>query len=144
MLIAIGIDVVETRRIANLLARHQERFTELVLSEREAALVKPGPALVPFVAGRWAAKEAIMKALGEGIGVLQMPEIEVLRASNGAAQVVLKSPDVNPDGVIDFGDYLEFLNRFDGGDLSVDFTADGIVDFLDYLEFLNLFDGDCS
>lgn len=89
MLIAIGIDVVETRRIANLLARHQERFTELVLSEREAALVKSGPALVPFVAGRWAAKEAIMKALGEGIGVLQMPEIEVLRASNGAAQVVL-------------------------------------------------------
>lgn len=89
MLVAIGIDVVETERIANLLARHQERFTELVLSEEEKKIARPGPALVPFVAGRWAAKEAIMKALGEGIGVLQMPEIEVLRGPNGAPLVRL-------------------------------------------------------
>lgn len=89
MLVAIGIDVVETGRIEALLKRHKERFTQLVLSEREHALVKSDHALLTFVAGRWAAKEAIMKALGEGIGVLQMPEIEVLRASNGAAQVNL-------------------------------------------------------
>lgn len=91
MLIALGIDVVDTQRIATLLQRHREHFTELVLSERELALVKSDHALVPFVAGRWAAKEAIMKALGEGIGILQMPEIEVLRSPNGAAQVVLNS-----------------------------------------------------
>jgi len=89
LLIALGIDVVETHRIAALLERHKERFTELVLSEREVDLL--GSVRVPFVAGRWAAKEAIMKALGQGFGVLQMPDIEVLRKPNGAAEVVLKN-----------------------------------------------------
>ncbi|MCC6677559.1 MAG: hypothetical protein IT436_10480 [Phycisphaerales bacterium] len=48
--------------------------------------------------------------------------------------------DYTEDGLVDFGDYLEFLNRYDAGDLSADFTADGLVDFADYLEFLNLYD----
>jgi hypothetical protein len=49
--------------------------------------------------------------------------------------------DYNEDGLIDFGDYLEFLNRYDAQDPSADLNGDGIVDFGDYLEFLNLFDG---
>ncbi|MCC6677560.1 MAG: EF-hand domain-containing protein [Phycisphaerales bacterium] len=48
--------------------------------------------------------------------------------------------DFNGDGVIDFADYLEFLNRYDTLDLSVDLNGDGVVDFADYLEFLNLYD----
>jgi hypothetical protein len=51
--------------------------------------------------------------------------------------------DYNEDGIIDFGDYLEFLNRFDAQDPSADLNHDGIIDFGDYLEFLNLFDA-CS
>lgn len=51
--------------------------------------------------------------------------------------------DLTVDGVVDFGDYLEFLNLFDAGDLRVDFNGDGVVDFSDYLEFLNLFDELC-
>lgn len=51
--------------------------------------------------------------------------------------------DLNGDGLVDFGDYLDFLNLFDAGDLSVDYNADGLVDFGDYLEFLNLFDAGC-
>lgn len=47
--------------------------------------------------------------------------------------------DRNGDGVVDFGDYLDFLNAFDAGDLSADYTDDCVVDFSDYLEFLNLF-----
>ncbi|MCC6677726.1 MAG: hypothetical protein IT436_11325, partial [Phycisphaerales bacterium] len=34
--------------------------------------------------------------------------------------------DLNGDGMIDFSDYLEFLNRYDIGDLSVDYTGDGM------------------
>jgi hypothetical protein len=48
--------------------------------------------------------------------------------------------DYNEDGLIDFGDYLEFLNRFDSLDPSADLNMDGLIDFGDYLEFLNLFD----
>jgi len=51
--------------------------------------------------------------------------------------------DLNSDGLVDFSDYLDFLNLYDAGDLAVDFNADGLVDFADYLEFLNLYDAGC-
>jgi len=51
--------------------------------------------------------------------------------------------DLNHDGVVDFADYLAFLNLYDALDPAVDFTGDGIVDFGDYLEFLNLYDAGC-
>ncbi|MCC6677764.1 MAG: hypothetical protein IT436_11515 [Phycisphaerales bacterium] len=51
--------------------------------------------------------------------------------------------DLNQDGLVDFADYLEFLNRYDTQDPSVDFNQDGLVDFADYLEFLNLYDAGC-
>ncbi|MCC6677825.1 MAG: hypothetical protein IT436_11820 [Phycisphaerales bacterium] len=51
--------------------------------------------------------------------------------------------DINGDGLVDFADYLEFLNYYDVGDLTVDFNGDGLVDFADYLEFLNLYDAGC-
>lgn len=52
--------------------------------------------------------------------------------------------DLNGDGIVDFADYLEFLNLYDGQDLRVDFNQDGLVDFGDYLEFLNLYDEGCE
>ncbi|MCC6675857.1 MAG: hypothetical protein IT436_01815 [Phycisphaerales bacterium] len=51
--------------------------------------------------------------------------------------------DLNGDGLVDFADYLEFLNLYDAGDPRVDFNQDGLVDFSDYLEFLNLYDAGC-
>lgn len=51
--------------------------------------------------------------------------------------------DYVADGMIDFLDYLEFLNRYDSQDPSADLNHDGMVDFADYLEFLNLYDGGC-
>ncbi|MCC6675669.1 MAG: hypothetical protein IT436_00870 [Phycisphaerales bacterium] len=51
--------------------------------------------------------------------------------------------DLNGDGIVDFADYLEFLNLYDAQDPRVDFNQDGIVDFADYLEFLNLYDAGC-
>lgn len=52
--------------------------------------------------------------------------------------------DLNRDGVVDFADYLEFLNRYEEQDLSVDFNGDGVVDFADYLEFLNRYEAGCA
>ncbi|MCC6678608.1 MAG: hypothetical protein IT436_15855 [Phycisphaerales bacterium] len=51
--------------------------------------------------------------------------------------------DLNGDGLVDFSDYLEFLNFYDSQDPRVDFNQDGLVDFSDYLEFLNLYDAGC-
>lgn len=51
--------------------------------------------------------------------------------------------DLNGDGLVDFSDYLEFLNLYDAQDLRADFNQDGLVDFSDYLEFLNHYDAGC-
>lgn len=51
--------------------------------------------------------------------------------------------DLTGDGIVDFGDYLEFLNLFDAQDPRADFDGDGIVAFSDYLDFLNRFDAGC-
>lgn len=48
--------------------------------------------------------------------------------------------DYTADGLIDFTDYLEFLNRFDAGDASADLNGDGRTDFADWLEFYNRYD----
>ncbi|MCC6675586.1 MAG: EF-hand domain-containing protein [Phycisphaerales bacterium] len=72
---------------------------------------------------------------------------ENLIAANRPALTVQFVPpcpiDYVPDGMIDFLDYLEFLNRYDSQDPSADLNHDGMVDFADYLEFLNLYDGGC-
>ena len=51
--------------------------------------------------------------------------------------------DFTGDGVVDFTDYLEFLNLFDAQDPRADLNGDGVIDFGDYLEFLNLYDAGC-
>lgn len=51
--------------------------------------------------------------------------------------------DFNGDGVVDFADYLEFLNLFDARDPRADLNGDGVIDFVDYLEFLNQFEAGC-
>ncbi|MCC6678604.1 MAG: hypothetical protein IT436_15835 [Phycisphaerales bacterium] len=51
--------------------------------------------------------------------------------------------DFNCDGLVDFSDYLEFLNLYEASDHRADLNADGMVDFADYLEFLNHYDAGC-
>ncbi len=58
-------------------------------------------------------------------------------------QLTVCAADLNCDGVIDFADYLEFLNLYDALDPRVDLNHDGVIDFGDYLEFLNHYDSGC-
>ncbi|MBM4109208.1 MAG: EF-hand domain-containing protein [Phycisphaerae bacterium] len=51
--------------------------------------------------------------------------------------------DWNEDGVIDFNDFLAFLNDFNNLDDCADLNGDGVVDFNDFLEFLNLYNAGC-
>lgn len=70
MIAGVGIDLVEIERVTKLLQQpHGERFIERVLTpeERELARKRRGR-LAEFIAGRFAAKEAVVKALGCGIG----------------------------------------------------------------------------
>lgn len=51
--------------------------------------------------------------------------------------------DFNGDSVVDFFDYLDFVNAFAVNAANADFNQDGIVDFFDYLDFVNSFSTGC-
>lgn len=81
MIIGIGTDLLEIGRMARILEQASgERFLERVLTERERSLAaKRRGRLAEFAAGRFAAKEAVAKAFGCGIGrQLGFQDIEVL------------------------------------------------------------------
>ena len=92
LIYGIGHDVLEIKRVGLLLGSRQGfRFMERVLTAREREEAKKrGGNLTEFVAGRFAAKEAISKAFGCGIGgVIGFVDMEVLPDESGKPVVVL-------------------------------------------------------
>lgn len=92
--IAHGVDIVEVARIAEMLSRHPDRFRERVFTPAELAAADAktthNDTRLIHLAGRFAAKEAVMKALstgwGQGVG---FTDVEILAASTGAPTVTL-------------------------------------------------------
>ena len=83
----IGVDIVKLERIEAVYRRFGERFAEKVLSEEERSAE---PVTASVIAKRFAAKEAIAKALGVGFGAkLGWLDIEVLNNELGAPLVTL-------------------------------------------------------
>jgi holo-[acyl-carrier protein] synthase len=90
MILGTGIDIIEVSRVTAAYERHGERFVNRILRPAEIAYAlshkKPGP----FLAARFAAKEAVSKAFGTGIGAqLGWQDIEVCRKETGEPYVVL-------------------------------------------------------
>ena len=80
----LGIDLTEVGRVAELLDRWGERFLERVFQPGEIRRRRRHPrAFAEHVAGRFAAKEAAMKALGTGFRGVAFREIVVGRESSG-------------------------------------------------------------
>jgi holo-[acyl-carrier protein] synthase len=79
-IIGIGIDATDLYRVADVLQRYGDRFLRRVFTDGEIAYCTKRRNPVPHLAGRFAAKEAVMKALGTGQsrGVL-WKDIEVVR-----------------------------------------------------------------
>jgi holo-[acyl-carrier protein] synthase len=79
-ILGIGLDATEIARIDETLRRHGERFMRRVFTDGEIEYCTRRRFAAPHFAGRWAAKEAAMKALGtgHGRGVL-WKDIEVVR-----------------------------------------------------------------
>ncbi|GMV86140.1 MAG: holo-[acyl-carrier-protein] synthase [Dehalococcoidia bacterium] len=83
---AHGIDVVEIDRVADVIARHGDRFLNRVYTPDEIAHCR---GRIPELAARFAAKEAVMKALGTGIRGVGWRDIEVLPNRRGKPLVFL-------------------------------------------------------
>jgi holo-[acyl-carrier protein] synthase len=92
MTIAIGTDIVEIQRIASALERQGDKFVQRILTESEIAEYQARGNSVAFLAKRFAAKEAIAKALGTGIGRgISFQHMIVSNNSEGAPQVELQA-----------------------------------------------------
>jgi holo-[acyl-carrier protein] synthase len=65
-IVGIGTDLCDCVRIANMIEKHGEEFVNRVYTPREIEYCGVRKAAVQHYAGRWAAKEAILKALGTG------------------------------------------------------------------------------
>jgi holo-[acyl-carrier protein] synthase len=86
--ISVGVDIVDVARIERLLGR--DLAAERLLTPAEAAYCRARPATAEHVAARFAAKEAVLKALGTGLSEgLRWTDIEVLNEAGGRPRVRL-------------------------------------------------------
>lgn len=89
-IIAHGIDLVDFPRIAEMMERHGERFSERVFTKAEQEYAKGNKNQMEKLAGRFAAKEAVLKLMGTGWrGKIAWTDIEVINNAAGQPQVRL-------------------------------------------------------
>ena len=101
MIVGLGTDIVEIVRIGQMIERHGEQFLHRVYTEQEIRYCQRRKECYQHFAGRWAAKEAVMKTLGtgwaRGVG---WQDIEVCSAKSG-------QPSINIQGAArEFADLL--------------------------------------
>jgi holo-[acyl-carrier protein] synthase len=84
--LAVGVDIIEITRIEKTLSRYGERFLHRVYTAGELEYCQGMPSRL---AARWAAKEAVAKALGTGMSGVCWREIEVTGDERGAPRIRL-------------------------------------------------------
>ena len=90
MILGVGIDIIEVARIEGSYQRFGERFLERILHPNEISYCLSHKVPGPFLAARFAAKEAISKAFGTGIGAqLGWQDMEIARKPTGEPFVIL-------------------------------------------------------
>lgn len=113
MVKGIGIDIIEVKRIKDVYEKFPLRFRNRILTQREQEYIfsKKNPWLT--LAGRFAAKEAVMKALGSGWGKVSFWEIEVVNDETGKPLVFLS------------GKAALFVNQMGISEILVSISHDG-------------------
>jgi holo-[acyl-carrier protein] synthase len=90
MVLGLGIDIIEVSRIQSSFEKFGERFVNRILRPEEIRYCLSHRAPAPFLAVRFAAKEAISKAFGTGIGSqLGWLDMEIRHRESGEPYVVL-------------------------------------------------------
>jgi holo-[acyl-carrier protein] synthase len=104
MILGIGIDIVDIRRMQVALERQGGRFIQRVFTREEQTYCKAHRNPVPYYAVRFAAKEALFKALGTGWSRgLTWQDAEVLREGGGAPRLKLAGKALEFSGKMGVG-----------------------------------------
>lgn len=88
MIVGVGTDLVDVERFRRVLER-RPRLAQRLFSDAERAYAERHRNAAPRLAARFAAKEAVMKALGVGLGAFKLRDVEVVRRPSGAPEVAL-------------------------------------------------------
>jgi holo-[acyl-carrier protein] synthase len=89
-IIGHGIDIVEISQIEKIIERSGERFEAQCLTIAERNEIEFFSKRIQYIGGRWAAKEAVMKALGTGwSNSISFLDIEIQRLPTGQPSVIL-------------------------------------------------------
>ena len=90
MILGLGTDIVEIVRIGQMVERHGELFLKRVYTDEETRYCQRRKECYEHFAGRWAAKEAVMKSLGTGfIRGVNWRDIEVISERSGQPKITL-------------------------------------------------------
>ncbi|HWQ82868.1 MAG TPA: holo-ACP synthase [Ignavibacteria bacterium] len=89
MIIGVGIDIIDIKRIKSIMEKFGDKFYEKILTEKEIAYCKSFKAKPePHFAGRFASKEAYSKSIGTGISKdFRWKDIEILNDERGKPYV---------------------------------------------------------
>ena len=89
-IVGIGTDIVECLRIAQMIERHGELFLTRVFTQLEIEYCSSRKAATQHYSGRWAAKEAVLKAMGTGwSNGISWRDIEVRNDESGKPAIAL-------------------------------------------------------
>ncbi len=89
-IVAHGIDLVDCPRIEQMIDRHGERFVRRVFTDTEQAYAKANKNEIEKLAGRFAAKEAVLKLIGTGWrGKIAWTDIEIINNAAGQPEVTV-------------------------------------------------------
>jgi holo-[acyl-carrier protein] synthase len=110
----IGVDIVETARIQASIERFGDRFLGRVFTEGERAYCDSMPVPARHYAARFAAKEAVSKALGTGIGrQAGWRDIEVTRKDTGQPAILFHGPAAQLAAALNIREILISLSHSD-------------------------------
>jgi holo-[acyl-carrier protein] synthase len=86
----LGTDIIEIQRIKEAIARHGDPFLNRIFTEKEREYCQRYKDATSHFAGRFAAKEAVLKACGKGLhSKITWKEIEILNDAEGKPEVQL-------------------------------------------------------
>lgn len=98
MIIGVGVDLVSIERIGRVYKKYPDRFLMRIFTDREMASFKEHGSSLASLAARFAAKEAVLKAIGCGIGPAALNEVEIITSPGKQPQVKLLAEALNLAG----------------------------------------------
>lgn len=89
MIFGVGVDIVEIRRIKKAMGNN-DKFINRIFSEEEVDYLRKKKFRPEFAAGKFAAKEAVVKAMGTGFSGFDIKDVVIVHEKSGKPQVVLR------------------------------------------------------